>query len=92
MTIAKNIVLIVWKLVVTAAGALSVRLFVKIAEKYAIIVELSALIAVSIVLIVDTCVKAAVLALNVRIFVTIAKNSATIAHRFATTAIGANIV
>ena len=68
MTIAKNIVLIVWTLVVTAAGALSVRLFVKIAEKYARIVELSALIAVSIVVIVDTCVKAAVLALNAPIF------------------------
>ena len=53
---------------VTAAGALSVRLFVKIAEKYARIVELSALIAVSIVVIVDTCVKAAVLALNAPIF------------------------
>lgn len=39
MKIVKNIVLIVWKLVVTAAGALSVRIFVKIAEKYARIVS-----------------------------------------------------
>ena len=77
---------------VAAAGALSVRIFVKIAEKYARSVELSALMAVSIVVIVDPCVKAAVLALNVRIFVTIAKNSATFAHRFASIAIGANIV
>lgn len=64
MKIVKNIVLIVWTLVVTAAGALNVPLFVKIAEKYARIVEPSALIAVSIVLIVDTCVRNAVLALN----------------------------
>lgn len=81
MKIVKNIVLIVWKLVVTAAGALSVRIFVKIAEKYARIVELSALIAVSIVVIVDTCVKAAVLALNVRIFVPSVEKYAMIVPR-----------